>query len=577
MAGVVFGPGRSVAAPAFVRLSATEDPSTSMGVAWTTLSGPAETTVEYGTAKGSYTKKAKGKATNVSATLGTVSEVTLTGLAPDTVYHYRVGGAAGGFSGEYSFRTAPAPSEQCGTLRFAVFGDSRAEEWQGDKGVSDAWIAQSAVALKGSPRFILHGGDIVHDGDAQKQWVNHLKGTEPVSALVPIMYTIGNHDTGPVAGDGANYNRIFHLPRADKALGGSGTEDYYFFTWGNAIFVSLSTESFSGGTPKFKDQADWLDKVLTQNPKRWRFVILHRPIYTHRIDIFSLDLGHPPDEAGQNAALVPVITKHHVDIVLQSHNHFYERYAPSKCQNGGSNQPCPVASFDQGTVHITTGGAGAFRLWCFFPAICPGPTNQVRLTASSEHHWLQFDVKDHTLSMTATDINGQTIDAFTIKKTVQTPDPCAVAPPPDAGPPPDAAVKADTSGAADAKGAADTGGEDTSAADTSAKDTTTGADTKTTPPTADGCGCRVGRAGAPPALALLGLFAALGLWARRRSAKGDVGSRSHVYTDGARGGEPLEDQRPTTVLDDRHRPGNAGVSSLDCFRGRNDGSQSGET
>lgn len=498
--GVLCGARGSLAAPTFVRLSVTEDPSTSMGVAWTTLSGPAETTVEYGTAKGSYSQTAKGSATNLGATLGTVSEVTLTGLAPDTVYYYRAGGGAGGFSPEHSFRTAPAPSEKCGAVRFAVFGDSRAESWQGDKGVSDAWISQSATALKASPRFILHGGDIVYDGDNEKQWVNHLKGTEPVSSLVPIMYTLGNHDTGQVAGDGANYNRIFHQPRADKALGGSGTEDYYYFTWGNAIFVSLSTESFSGGTPKFKDQADWLDKVLTQNPRRWRFVILHRPIYTHRIDFFSLDLGHPPDEAGQNAALVPVITKHHVDVVLQSHNHFYERYAPSLCQDGASLQPCPVASFDQGTVHITTGGAGAFRLWCFFPAICPGPTGQVRLTASSEHHWLQFDIKDHGLSMTATDINGATIDAFTINKTAPTPDPCAVAPPPDAGPP-DATVTTDTAGAPDASGAPDARGT----ADASPRDTATTADVRTTTPSTSGCSCHVAGASAPP-LGLLGLL-----------------------------------------------------------------------
>jgi len=60
------------------------------------------------------------------------------------------------------------------------------------------------------------------------------------------MPCLGNHDTGPGSGDGANYNRLFALPRSIGPHG-SGTEDYYAFTYGNAVFVSLSTESFKGG------------------------------------------------------------------------------------------------------------------------------------------------------------------------------------------------------------------------------------------------------------------------------------------------------------------------------------------
>lgn len=431
------------AAPQYIRTSATEDPSTSFGIAWTTISGINEATVEYGTTTGTYPSSVKGTVNFVSATLGSVSEVTLTGLTPDTTYYYRVGGIQGGFSKEHSFRTAPKQDAQCGTFRFAVFGDSRAESWEGDKGASNTWktISQASLSNSPGPDFLLHGGDIVYDGNQQKQWDNHLNATTPVSAVVPIMYTLGNHDDGPTAGDGANYNKIFHLPRASKALGGSDTEDYYFFTWGNALFISLSTESFSGGSIKFKDQADWMDQVLTQYPKRWKIVIMHRPIYTHRIDVFGLDLSHPPNEAGHNAAFVPVFNKHHVDIVFQSHNHFYERYAPSNCTNGGSNTPCPVSSFDQGTVYITTGGAGAFPLTC--PFVCPGPINSVRVAASSNHHYVLVDIKDHTLTLKAIGVQGKTLDTLTIAKSVPSPDPCTAPPLPDAGPTPDASVLTD--------------------------------------------------------------------------------------------------------------------------------------
>ena len=316
------------AAPSVVRTSIMGDAASSMGVAWSTYSGTAEAQIKYGTVKGSLTLNAKGIVSKVSSTLGSVSEVTLTNLSPNSTYYYKVGGVSGGWSQEYSFRTGPKPHKECGKVNFVVFGDSRAETWEGDKGSSDTWGKISVTAAKHNPLFFLHGGDIVYDGKKQKQWYNHLKRSSAVSHKVPIMYAIGNHDDGPGEGDAANYNRIFLLPRSLKTLGGSGTEDYYAFTAGPVIVASVSTEGFSKGTPKFKEQADWLDKVLTQNPKRWKFVIMHRPIYTEK-GLF----GHAPNEAGHNAAFVKVINKHHVDAVFAAHNHFYERWTPSKCRS----------------------------------------------------------------------------------------------------------------------------------------------------------------------------------------------------------------------------------------------------
>ncbi len=458
---VSIGMGRiCFAAPKYVRLSTLGDASTSMGIAWTTTSGTAEAVVQYGTSQQTYTKTVTGDVTYISPILGSISEVKLIGLSPGTVYYYRVGGSSGGFSPEYTFNTPPSENAQCGKMRFVVYGDGRALELEGDKGISDTWVAISAAAVLKNPDFIIHTGDVILEGKEEQQWDNYLKAAAPISPFRPLMYTIGNHDEGPQDGDNANFNKVFYLPRSETALGGSGTEDYYFFTWGNAIFISLSTESFSGGSIKFKDQADWMDQVLTQNPRRWKFVLLHRPIYTHRIGFFSLELSHPANESDQNAAFVPVINKHHIDIVFQGHNHFYERYAPSKCSDAESDTPCPVSSFDQGTVYITTGGAGAFPLWC--PILCPGPIDAVRVNASSDHHYLLLDIEDHKLTMETINLGGSTIDSFTITKTIPAVDPCPALPPQDAGPTPDsrplvdAALKDVQTSLADRKAPADT-------------------------------------------------------------------------------------------------------------------------
>jgi hypothetical protein len=449
--------GAAIAAPQHVRISFMNDASTSVGVAWSTLSGAAEAGIKYGTSPGSYPKTATGKLTKISATLGTVSEVTLTGLSPNTTYYYRVGGAAGGWSAEHTLRTAIYPHPQCGAFSFAYMGDSRAGEWPPDKGVSDTWTTVTKQALLRKPRFFLLGGDLIQDGKNEKQWLNYLKATSNASGQLPIMTALGNHEDGPVAGEGAYYNRLLHLPRASKANGGSGTEDYYYFTYGNAIFVSLSTVSFDGGATKFADQAAWLDKVLTAHPKRWRFVMLHHPIYTVKI-IFGL-LGHPPNEKGQNAALVPIFNKHKVDIVFQSHNHWYERFVPSKCP-GGSTTPCPASD---GTHYITSGGAGA-------PLIgLPVSTGPLRLMAFGAFHYMMLEVAQHKLYVKVYGLTSKLLDTLTLSKTVSSPDPCAAAG--DGGVAPDSsavdAAPADT-GAIDASSdtgiALDVAGNDQAAA-----------------------------------------------------------------------------------------------------------------
>jgi len=504
-----------------VRISITGDAGSSYGFAWSTYSGTAEAEIRYGLSSGSLLQTKKGIVSKVSSTLGSVSEVTLTGLKPDTTYYYKVGGASGGWSKEYSFKTGPKPHKKCGKVNFVVFGDSRAESWQGDLGSSQMWATLAGKAAKLNPYFFLHGGDIVHDGKKQKQWYNHLKRTSGVSHKIPVMYALGNHDDGPGEGDAANYNRIFNLPRAAKSLGGSGTEDYYYFTIGPILVASVSTSSFSKGSPKFGNQAAWLDKVLTANPKRWKFVILHAPIYTEK-GLF----GHAPNEAGHNAAFVKVINKHHVDMVFQSHNHFYERWAASKCSNPGSTKVCPTGSYATGTVYMTTGGAGAF------PIFVPGFTSKTRIKVSGEHHYIHVEINNQTLKLTTLNNAGKKLDSVTWSKKVTAPDPCITPPKPDAGAP-DQGVAADNGAATPDNGAATpdatqggdssttTGDQSTAQQDTGATSDQAAAqqDTGSTkPPTTGGEdeGCSCGVNGSPDGAGLFLLALALLLFRRRR-------------------------------------------------------------
>lgn len=434
-----------------IRLSyVTPDATTTAGVAWNTDSADAESIVEYGPTT-AYGQTVTGTATNRGSTLGTVHEVNLTGLTPNTVYHYRVGGP-GAWSQDFAFRTAHA--DQCTPFTVVAMGDDRSDD---DSGPSPRWNPILKESLTTNPLMLLNTGDLVREGKEAKQWANWMRASDPHLATTAHLPTMGNHDDGPGEGDGALYNQLFHLPRNEV----TGTEDYYYVTAGNLIVVSLSTMEFMGGTRPFSDQAAWLDKVLTENPRMWKIVFFHHPIHTSVAGIFGKDLSHPPDEQGQNAALIPVFDKHHVDFVFYGHNHWYERFRPMRNGTVAENPK-------EGTWYAVTGGAGAmtYGLLNAIKLFCPGAEGSS--VCAGDHHYVElaFDgnVATYTARATATQLlttdegNRKVLDKFIVTKPWPNGEnPCEVGPvDPDPGPEPvpdtaapDAAVTPDVPGPAD--------------------------------------------------------------------------------------------------------------------------------
>lgn len=434
-----------------IRLShPTPDATTTAGIAWNTDASGTESVVEYGPTT-AYGQTTTGTSNNRGSTLGTVHEVTLTGLTPDTVYHYRAGGP-GGWSQDFAFRTAPV--DVCTPFTVVAMGDDRSDD---NSGPSPRWNPILRESLTTSPLMVLNTGDLVREGKEAKQWANWMRASDPYLGTAAHLPTMGNHDDGPGEGDDAYYNQLFHLPRNNV----TGTEDYYYVTMGNLIAVSLSTMEFKGGTRPFGDQADWLDKVLTENPRLWKIVFFHHPIHTSVAGLFGKDLSHPPDEQGQNAALIPVFDKHNVDFVFYGHNHWYERFRPMR--NGTI-----AANPGEGTWYVVTGGAGAmtFGLLNVINLFCPGAEGSS--VCGGDHHYVElaFDgnVATYTARATATQLlstdpkNQKELDKFIVSKPWPGGEnPCEVVPvDPDPGPEPmpdtaapDAAVTPDVPGPAD--------------------------------------------------------------------------------------------------------------------------------
>ena len=418
--------------PRNVRLGySSPDTAQTVTISWNTDSPNEPSLVQFG--KGlTYSVEVEGEAEQLPGDLGYLHEAELVDLDPGTEYHFQVGGP-GKWSMDYGFKTQT--DDPCAPVRLIFMGDGRSDD---SSGSSPRWPAIIDEAMSMAPDLILNTGDIVKEGKEANQWRHYLDHTDPHHAHVPMLYTIGNHDDDSTEGDGALYNRIFAHPRNSVTQ----TEDYYYVTLGDVIVVSLSTTTFKGGDYAFQQQADWLDQVLTDHPRTWKFVFFHHPIFTASLDLGFADVGHPPNEAGQNPALIPVFEAHHVDFVFYGHNHFYQRFSP---MIGGDDleRGQPVDSPEEGTQYVVSGGAGAITYVVGMAIMCGITTGSE--FCDGNHHLVEIEVQGHDITYTAhrtkaqllgtSDDNAGVLESFTYTKAGE--DLCDVAPPDVVDPPED--------------------------------------------------------------------------------------------------------------------------------------------
>lgn len=397
---LLWGGGLRADAPRQQRLSLIDDASTHMGVAWTTSDNVA-TVVRFGSSS-NYDHEQSGAAPHLVQDIGYVHEIAIADLQPDSTYHYSVGDGQD-WSEDATFRTALA--DPCAPWSFVAMGDNRTQFGEGGHaGVSKNFPSILDEAAAWNPQFIINSGDLVLDGHVATQWVDYLDSTEPFAKSLPMFTAMGNHDDDAVQGDGAKYNGIFFLPRNDDTQ----TEDFFSYRYANALFVVLSTQTFADADESGQilgRQAAYLDRVLTENPDvTWRFVAFHHPSFTGGgAELLGYPVGHEPNEKHQNEVFLPIFDRHHVDFVISGHNHWYERFYPLR--EGASSQTGELqASPEDGTIYVTTGGAGAYTMdFDFIPLLDVCRDNDfvgdTRAVCSGEHHFVVFSIQDRDLDM----------------------------------------------------------------------------------------------------------------------------------------------------------------------------------
>jgi hypothetical protein len=340
-------------------------------------------------------------------------------LEPGRTYHYRVRLADGTTTADATFTTAPGRSGLA-PFTFTAFADQGVNTDPtptGQTGFSDNYYKPDdtrratapADALidqisRQRPAFHLLAGDICYADPSgtgkpvrnnaprtadngfnnfdPTVWTQYFGAIERSAVTVPWLFATGNHDMealydGNTAPGGAAHGYAGHAARLDlPPTGPRGCPSVYSVVYGNVGVLSLDANDLSQEIPTNAGysggaQVAWLSGKLAElrADPGIDFVVA----FFHHC-AFATSASHASD-GGVRAALAPLFDRFSVDLVVQGHNHQYERTNPIR--GGRTTVAAPdgatVRPEQHGTTYVCCGSGGRPRYsWQ------PGETDRYR-------------------------------------------------------------------------------------------------------------------------------------------------------------------------------------------------------
>lgn len=368
---------KPTAHPDRVILTWSADPATTASVTWRTSPNVPKPVAEIALAEdgGGFVKKAKSFAAKseplqTELHLAHYHSVTFTELQPDTKYVYRVGDGFN-WSEWNQFRTTaagPAP------LEFIYLGDAQNDLYSLWSRVIRAGFADAPKA-----RFILHAGDLINNPNRDDQWGEWHNGAGWINRSIPSVPTPGNHEYGGRMLN-THWRPQFTLPTNGLP---SLPETNYFLDIQGVRVVSLDSNG------KHAEQAEWLDKLLANNPNKWTILTFHHPV---------LSTAKGRDNKAMRDQWQPIIDKYKVDMVLTGHDHTY----------GRSNLQTGLTTKKGGTIYVVSvSGPKMYEL-----------EKQAWMARAAEDTQLYqvINIDGNTLKYQARTARGVLYDAFELRK-----------------------------------------------------------------------------------------------------------------------------------------------------------------
>jgi predicted phosphodiesterase len=313
-------------------------------------------TVEYGLTK-TYGFQARTASCDTTSDSTFVHNVKISGLSPNTRYHYRAV-EKGVESKDASFQTAP----NAGTsFRFAWMADFRT-------GV-DIHDTIAKRVHEANPVMSLYGGDFAINSKYSSFREQFFRPQElALIAEVPFFNTPGNHEKWS-----QNTRAFTQAPESP-----SGVQEYYSFDYGDMHVLVLNNEvPYYEGSLQYR----FAERDLSAATKAWKVVIAHRPAYCAG--------GH-----GEDADMIKlsenVFVPNHVNVVFNGHSHFFQHNLVS------------------GIHHMVLGTVGA-------PLYDPKTAAYV-VKSAKEYNYGIIDVTPLSFNLIVYNDEGMPLDTLSLKK-----------------------------------------------------------------------------------------------------------------------------------------------------------------
>ncbi len=226
-------------------------------------------------------------------------EFVLSGLPESSRFSYRIRAGAS-TSSKYAFHTMPKSGE---VIRIGIYGDVR-----GGHVVHRQLVEHM---LDEGLDLVAVSGDLVRHGSDEADWQRFFAITQDLRAQVPYYPAVGNHDLG-WNGTTGRAERQFSLPASSPDRPANAF--WYSRDVADVHLVFLDSNRYDRS-----EQEAWLDTDLTAARGRGVRAIIafvHDGPYSR---------GLHGGNAIARARYVPIMVRHHVDLVVSGHDHLYQR------------------------------------------------------------------------------------------------------------------------------------------------------------------------------------------------------------------------------------------------------------
>jgi Calcineurin-like phosphoesterase/Purple acid Phosphatase, N-terminal domain len=316
----------------------------------------------------------------IDSSITNIHHINLTGLDPNQKYYYKVYNSIDSFFGAGTFYTAPANQEL--SFSWGMFSDTQQPVITGGHHYR---VAKEID--KQDLRFVANVGDHVDKGSDKSEFNNFFEQASPYLDHVSFLPVIGNHDYR-----GANESFFFQYFINQRHT----TNGSLFFYSFNYSMVHFSMCNIYNGWPSqlSSEQLNWLENDLKNSQSLpFRVIMFHCPINGSAFFGVNTNL---------NKILVPILFKYNVSLIVNGHEHHYERgYYPNPQAN--ASQPSQIMYL------ILGGGGGPGDI-----GVRPLPTAEVVTTGPGFSTINATKTALHLQTWTA---EGELIDSSQIKAT----------------------------------------------------------------------------------------------------------------------------------------------------------------